>query len=144
VASPLKGIIHPFQDMKIIIISLLSIIIFGLIFGIYILLQLFRRSREQKKFLQAKLIELKDAVQQAERKSMNKSLAFANASHDMRTSLAGITGLIELCRGDVSPQSELDANLVQMNTCATKLLGKFSNTYNLVNKNSYFIYCNYV
>ncbi|CAL0316488.1 unnamed protein product [Lupinus luteus] len=35
-----------------------------------------------------------EATQQAERKNMNKSLAFASASHDVRTSLAGLTGLL--------------------------------------------------
>ncbi|ONK61908.1 uncharacterized protein A4U43_C08F34810 [Asparagus officinalis] len=54
--------------------------------------------------------------------SIGKSLAFASASHDVRTSLAGISGLIELCRDDVPPQSELDINLIQMNACASKLL----------------------
>ncbi|CAA7406965.1 unnamed protein product [Spirodela intermedia] len=74
-------------------------------------------------FLHSSLIKQKEATQQAERKSMNKSLAFASASHDVRTSLAGIIGLIELCQAEVSPHSELDKNLDQMNVCASKLYG---------------------
>lgn len=100
--------------------------------GSFVILHVMRRSREQETFLQANIIRLKDAVQQAERKSMNKSLAFASASHDVRTSLAGISGLIEICRSDVPLNSELDANLVQMNSCASKLLGKLKKISSLV------------
>ncbi|ONK65892.1 uncharacterized protein A4U43_C06F2050 [Asparagus officinalis] len=122
VAFPFENIRYIFRALKIIIILLQSTTILALIFASYFILQVFRRSWKQEAFLQANLIRLKDAVQQAERKSMNKSLAFASASHDVRTSLAGISGLIELCRDDVPPQSELDMNLTQMNACASKLL----------------------
>ncbi|KAJ1435816.1 Signal transduction histidine kinase-related protein, C-terminal [Sesbania bispinosa] len=40
------------------------------------------------------LIKQMEATQQSERKNLNKSLAFASASHDLRTSLAGLTGLL--------------------------------------------------
>ncbi|XP_078438032.1 signal transduction histidine kinase [Wolffia australiana] len=73
--------------------------------------------------LRSSLIKQKEATQQAERKSMNKSLAFASASHDIRTSLVGIAGLIELCQTEVSPESEMEKNLVQMSICASKLFG---------------------
>lgn len=55
--------------------------------------------------------------QQAERKSMNKSRAFASASHDIRASLAGLAGLIEMSYEEVIPGSELEANLKQMGVC---------------------------
>ncbi|KAK2974898.1 hypothetical protein RJ640_013754 [Escallonia rubra] len=64
-----------------------------------------------------------ESTQQAEHKSMNKSLAFASASHDVRASLAAITGLIELCHEETTPDSELATNLVQINTCIMDLLG---------------------
>ncbi|KAB2605074.1 histidine kinase CKI1-like [Pyrus ussuriensis x Pyrus communis] len=54
------------------------------------------------------LIKQMEATQQAERKSMNKSLAFATASHDIQ---------------EVSPGSELETNLRQMETCARDLFG---------------------
>ncbi|KAG9453402.1 hypothetical protein H6P81_006306 [Aristolochia fimbriata] len=73
----------------------------------------------------AALIKQNEATQQSERKSMNKSYAFASASHDVRTALAAIIGLIDLSRNRVSSDSELEANLSQMNTCALNLLGKF-------------------
>ena len=70
------------------------------------------------------LIKQKEATQQIERKSMNKSMAFAGASHDVRTSLISITCLIELCRAMVPPRSDLDDNLLQMTVCTSKLLGE--------------------
>lgn len=64
-----------------------------------------------------------EVTQQAERKSMNKSIAFASANHDVRTSLAAITGLIDLSLSSISPQVEMRTNLEQMNSCASNLLG---------------------
>ncbi|KDP36574.1 hypothetical protein JCGZ_08341 [Jatropha curcas] len=64
-----------------------------------------------------------EATQQAERKSMNKSLAFAGASHDIRAALAGITGLIQISYEEVSPGSDLKMNLQQMDGCAKDLVG---------------------
>ncbi|XP_051142167.1 histidine kinase CKI1 [Andrographis paniculata] len=73
------------------------------------------------------LINQKEATQQAERKSMNKSLAFASASHDIRASLAGIRGLIDLCYNEVSRRrlslQELLTNLSQMDSCTLDLVG---------------------
>ncbi|PKA63295.1 Histidine kinase CKI1 [Apostasia shenzhenica] len=54
---------------------------------------------------------------------MNKSIAFASAGHDVRASLAGISGLIKLCYDVVSLDSDLARNLDQMNSCVEKLLG---------------------
>lgn len=73
------------------------------------------------------LINQMESTQQSERKSMNKSLAFASASHDIRASLAGISGLIELCCNEVAKRdparSEVVANLMQMEACTRDLLG---------------------
>ncbi|KAG6500945.1 hypothetical protein ZIOFF_040807 [Zingiber officinale] len=84
---------------------------------------LLKKTRTIEGLLQAKLIKLKGAIQQAERKNMNKSLAFASTSHDIRTSLAGITGLVGICLADAPRVSELHSNMQQINTCVTKLLG---------------------
>ncbi|XP_073060245.1 histidine kinase CKI1-like [Primulina eburnea] len=73
------------------------------------------------------LIKQMEATRQAERKSMNKTLAFARASHDIRASLAGITGLIEMSHNIVpklDPSGpELHTNLLQMEACNKDLLG---------------------
>ncbi|KAM1805762.1 hypothetical protein ACFX12_031468 [Malus domestica] len=58
-----------------------------------------------------------------ERKSMNKSLAFATATHDIHAALAEITGLIDISKDEVSSGSELETNLRQMETCAKDLFG---------------------
>ncbi|KAL1226250.1 Histidine kinase CKI1 [Cardamine amara subsp. amara] len=75
--------------------------------------------------MRATLINHKEAIQQAERKSMNKSQAIARASHDIRGSLAGITGLIDISREneDVKSGSELDTNLKQVIVCIKDLVG---------------------
>ncbi|KAJ4776107.1 histidine kinase 1 [Rhynchospora pubera] len=80
------------------------------------------RSKIQEAILQAELIKQKEAVQQAERKSMNKSMAFARASHDVRNLLHSIIGLIEICRDQTSSNSDLGTNLAKMNDCAIDLL----------------------
>ncbi|CAA3020795.1 histidine kinase CKI1-like [Olea europaea subsp. europaea] len=49
------------------------------------------------------LIRQKESTQQVERKKVNKSLAFASASHDVRASLAGLIGLTEICNYQVVP-----------------------------------------
>ncbi|XP_022868762.1 histidine kinase CKI1-like [Olea europaea var. sylvestris] len=72
------------------------------------------------------LIRQKESTEQAERKNVNKSLAFASASHDVRASLAGLTGLIEICNYQVVPGSELQTNLTLVEACAKDLLGWYS------------------
>ncbi|CAA2935229.1 histidine kinase CKI1 [Olea europaea subsp. europaea] len=69
------------------------------------------------------LIRQKESTEQAERKNVNKSLAFASASHNVRASLAGLTGLIEICNYQVVPGSELQTNLTLVEACAKDLLG---------------------
>ncbi|KAJ4904510.1 Histidine kinase CKI1 [Raphanus sativus] len=74
--------------------------------------------------MRATLINQMEATQQAERKSMNKSEAFARASHDIRGSLAGITGLIDICHDseEVRHGSELETSLKLVNGCTKDLL----------------------
>lgn len=54
---------------------------------------------------------------------MSKTTAFATYNHDLRASLAAITCLIELCREDAIPNSQLAANLSQIDTNVHDLLG---------------------
>ncbi|XP_019223880.1 PREDICTED: histidine kinase CKI1-like [Nicotiana attenuata] len=80
------------------------------------------RGARREMYLCSALINQMEATQQAERKSMNKSTAFVLANHDIRASLAGISGLIEMCRANASPKSELQKNLNHMETCTNNLL----------------------
>ncbi|RDX89612.1 Histidine kinase CKI1, partial [Mucuna pruriens] len=81
------------------------------------------RATRREMHLCASLIKQMEATQQAEKKNMNKSIAFASVSHDVRASLAGITGLIDISYELVTPGSELETNLKQMNGCTQDLLG---------------------
>jgi signal transduction histidine kinase len=75
--------------------------------------------------LKNSLIRQQEATKEAENRSSHKSIMFASMSHDLRTPLAAILGLIDLCLCDVMESSELESNLSQMKTCATSLLGSF-------------------
>ncbi|KAM0932788.1 putative histidine kinase response regulator and transcription factor RR-A-type family [Dioscorea sansibarensis] len=111
-----------FKKMDIIMISLFSILLFVMFIGSLIMGRIFKKMKMKEMQLCSALIKQKEATQQVERKSMNKSMAFASASHDVRTSLISITCLIELCRAMVPPRSDLDDNLLQMTVCTSKLL----------------------
>ncbi|KAI3881623.1 hypothetical protein MKX03_024944 [Papaver bracteatum] len=83
---------------------------------------LISRGTRREMFLSATLMKQMEATQQAERRSMNKSIAFASANHDIRGALATIVGLIEFCLTEVSPGSNLDNNLSQMKSASLDLL----------------------
>ncbi|KAB1223455.1 Histidine kinase CKI1 [Morella rubra] len=102
---------------------LLIIIICTMVVSISSFVFVVLRAAKREMHLCAALIKQMEATQQAERKSMNKSQAFASASHDIRASLAGLIGLIEICYDEVAPGSDLATNLRQMDTCANDLLG---------------------
>ncbi|EOA26327.1 hypothetical protein CARUB_v10025468mg [Capsella rubella] len=80
------------------------------------------QATRQEMHMRATLINQMEATQQAERKSMNKSQAFARASHDIRGYLAAINGLIDLSRDDAHPGSDQDTNLKQVNVCVKDML----------------------
>ncbi|KAL5858202.1 hypothetical protein ACOSQ3_005660 [Xanthoceras sorbifolium] len=102
---------------------LLILMIAGIVISVFSFVFLMVRSAKREMHMCAALINQTEATQQAERKSMNKSLAFASASHDVRAALAGLTGLIEICYDEVAPGSELETNLRQMDGCAKDLIG---------------------
>ncbi|XP_044426401.1 probable histidine kinase 2 [Triticum aestivum] len=80
------------------------------------------RAGAREAALEADLVRQKEALQQAERKSMNKSNAFARASHDIRSSLAAVVGLIDVSRVEAESNANLTYNLDQMNIGTNKLL----------------------
>ncbi|KAF7045034.1 hypothetical protein CFC21_054184 [Triticum aestivum] len=79
------------------------------------------RAGAREAVLEADLVRQKEALRQAERKSMNKSNAFARASHDIRSSLAAVVGLIELSRLEAHENPNLTYNLDQMGVGTNKL-----------------------
>ncbi|KAL5786732.1 hypothetical protein ACOSQ2_009124 [Xanthoceras sorbifolium] len=102
---------------------LLVFMFMTVIVSISIFIFLIARAAKREMFLCAALVKQMNATQQAERKSMNKTFALAKASHDVRASLAAITGLVEFCQDHANPQSELAENLSQIKTCTDDLLG---------------------
>ncbi|KAL8503955.1 hypothetical protein ACS0TY_022620 [Phlomoides rotata] len=95
----------------------------GVVTIICIFVCLIIKAARREMYLCGALINQMEATQQSERKSMNKSLAFASASHDIRASLAGICGLIEICRNEVTKRVHLLTSLMQMEACTRDLLG---------------------
>ncbi|KAF8387742.1 hypothetical protein HHK36_026396 [Tetracentron sinense] len=122
-AFPHKGLVSLVHNDSKLAFILLSLMLVSIVVSISIFMFLIARAARREMLLCAALIKQMEATQQAERKSMNKSLAFASASHDVRASLAAITGLIELCHQEVVPDSDLAENLVHMNSYTGDLLG---------------------
>ncbi|XP_071674305.1 probable histidine kinase 2 [Lolium perenne] len=79
------------------------------------------RAGSQEAALQGDLMRQKEALQQAERKSMNKSNAFTSASHDIRSSLSVIAGLINVSRTEARANPNLTYYLDQMEIGTKKL-----------------------
>lgn len=124
-AFPTRGVESSAHKNSILTMILLVLMLAIIVVAVGAFIIMILKSVQREMFLCAALIKQMESTQQAERKSMNKSLAFASASHDIRASLAAITGLIDLCRANAKPKSELAANLAQMSTCAMDLLGLF-------------------
>lgn len=113
-----------FNRHNTVFIALTVSSIFGLVVSTAIFLLLIYQTRRVDVHFRAALIKEKEATCQAERKSMNKSNAFASAAHDIRASLAPMMALIELCSSKVhSKSSDLKENFTQMTTYAQNLLG---------------------
>lgn len=81
------------------------------------------KAAKREMFLCAALIKQVESTNQAERKSITKSLAFAAASHDIRNGFGIITCLINHCLNEASPDSETASNLQLINNETTSLLG---------------------
>ncbi|KAJ6343742.1 hypothetical protein OIU76_005482 [Salix suchowensis] len=122
-AFPYNGLASSVNRSVKISLILLIIMIAGIFISIVSFILLVVRTARREMHLCSALIKQMEATQQAERKSMNKSLVFASASHDIRAALAGITGLIEICRAEVRAGSELDTYLRQMDGCTKDLVG---------------------
>ena len=129
--SGLVAFVHKSRKLGLVLMSTMMVIILISMFS-FLLLNAVMGWREMK--LCASLIKQMEATQQAERKSMNKSVAFSSASHDIRASLAGLIGLVEMSCEEVVADSELETNLKQMGACINDLQGKIvsSNYRNLI------------
>ncbi|XP_039043050.1 histidine kinase CKI1-like [Hibiscus syriacus] len=122
-ASPRKGsasLVHrKINHSHIALVATIVLLVIALVFFVTSM----GNTAQREVCLHDKLIKQMEATQQAERKSMNKSLALVGASHDIRASLAGINGFIDLCLVNAAPGSDFDSYLKQMSHCAHDLLG---------------------
>ncbi|XP_044444549.1 probable histidine kinase 2 [Triticum aestivum] len=87
----------------------------------FLMAQVLWRVRAREVALEADLVQQKEALQQTEHKSVNKSNAFARDSHDIRSSLAAVAGLIEISRPETRGNTNLIYNLNQMDVGTNKL-----------------------
>ncbi|MED6118898.1 hypothetical protein PIB30_007061 [Stylosanthes scabra] len=104
-------------------LALLIVMIFMILIALLSFLSMNARNAKREMRLRASLLKQMEATQQAERKNMNKTHAFAAANHDVRASLAGLTALIDMSFDLVDNGSELETNLKQMKGCTQDLLG---------------------
>lgn len=116
----LESLVHEKSNLALTLLVLMFVVV---LISLCIFMTLIIRAARREMFLCAALIKQMEATQQAERKSMNKSRAFATASHDIRSCLAGITGWIDPCLEQATPHSDLANNLSLMKTCAADLHG---------------------
>ncbi|XLQ99702.1 hypothetical protein S83_065901 [Arachis hypogaea] len=123
VAIPKNELLSFDQHYKKKGLTLLIVMIFMILIALLSFLSMNARNAKREMRLRASLLKQMEATQQAERKNMNKSLAFAAANHDVRASLAGLTALIDMSFDFVQNASELDTNLKQMKGCTQDLLG---------------------
>ncbi|KVH94497.1 CheY-like superfamily [Cynara cardunculus var. scolymus] len=120
-ALPYEGLPSRMHKNIIFVFALLSATFVIVAISIFSFVVLTVRASRKEMCLRAALIKQKEATQQAERKSKNHSLAFVSASHDIRASLAGIAGLLDLSISNVQQGSELAVHMGLMQKCTRDL-----------------------
>ncbi|XP_026450566.1 histidine kinase CKI1-like [Papaver somniferum] len=121
-AFPRNGLLRPVSQNNPVSFWLMVFTVVSMFLSPLFFLVLICRGAKREMILHATLIKQMEATQQAERRSMNKTMAFASASHDIRGSIATIIGLADLCLADISPRSSLKNNLSQMKASSLDLL----------------------
>lgn len=138
----LMNLVHSHCSSSLILVFLMIATMAVFIFS-YSFIMLTVAKREMHRY--TTLIEQREKTEQAERKSMRKSDAFAKASHDIRAALAGIISWINFCKEDIHDALDLhatdgrstrhseietvltkiDSNLKRLDVHAEDLLGKY-------------------
>ncbi|CAN0870199.1 Histidine kinase CKI1 [Linum grandiflorum] len=86
--------IHKSRKLAFILLMTMIVVLVISIFGFLLLTA---KAAQRVTQLRSALIKQMEATQQAERKSLKKSLGFASASHEIRNLLTPISGFIEDC-----------------------------------------------
>ncbi|KAJ6384622.1 hypothetical protein OIU78_027851 [Salix suchowensis] len=122
-AYPRNGLVHLVHRNSMLSLLLLALVFIFIVISLCTYLFLTARATNREMFLCASLIKQTEATQQAERKSMNKTKAFAGANHDVRNSLAAVRASIHFCQEEANPDSKLAAQLVLLENHTKDLLG---------------------
>jgi signal transduction histidine kinase len=112
-----------FPEIGVAVVSVVCLLALMVVVACFFMARALWRSGSREAALQGELMRQKEALQQAERKSMNKSNAFASAIHDIRTSLAAVAGLIDVSRTEARANPNLTYYLDQMKIGTNKLFG---------------------
>ncbi|KAK1680387.1 hypothetical protein QYE76_041235 [Lolium multiflorum] len=110
-----------FREIEVAVVSVVCLLAAMAVVACFFMARALWRSGSREAALQGDLMRQKEALQQAERKSMNKSNAFASASHDIRSSLAAVVGLIDVSRTEARANPNLTYYLDQMEIGTKKL-----------------------
>ncbi|XP_047071546.1 uncharacterized protein LOC124680540 [Lolium rigidum] len=110
-----------FRRIGVAVVSVLCLIAAMAAMACFFMARALWRAGSREAAHQGDLMRHKEALQQAERKSMNKSNAFTSASHDIRSSLAAIAGLIDVSRTEARANPNLTYYLDQMEIGTKKL-----------------------
>ncbi|KAL6643150.1 hypothetical protein ACP70R_021331 [Stipagrostis hirtigluma subsp. patula] len=111
------------RKMSILVIILPCCMMMIAMVACFLMLRALRQSVARQVSLRASLVRQKEALQQAERKSLSKTEAFVGASHDIRSALVAITGLVDMSRAEARTNPKMMHNLDHMDICTKKLLG---------------------
>ncbi|XP_047084115.1 probable histidine kinase 2 [Lolium rigidum] len=109
------------REIGVAVVSVVCLLAAMTIVACFFMARALWRAGSREAAFQGDLMRQKEALQQAERKSMNKSNAFTSASHDIRSSLAVIAGLINVSRTEARANPNLTYHLDQMEIGTKKL-----------------------
>ncbi|XP_071730773.1 histidine kinase CKI1-like [Rutidosis leptorrhynchoides] len=116
-AIPYDGLHSKMNNDTIYVFAFLFLIFVTISISIFAFVVLIVRAERKHMCLKASLVKQMEATQQAERTRDNQNRAFVSASHDIRASLAGITGFSEMSIIEVHQGSELAKNLRSVQSC---------------------------
>ncbi|XP_071741372.1 histidine kinase CKI1-like [Rutidosis leptorrhynchoides] len=120
-AIPYDGLHGKMNKDTIYVFAFLVLIFVTITISIFAFVVLIVRAERKQMCLKASLVKQMEATQQAERKRNNQNRAFVSASHDIRASLAGITGFLDMSINEVHQESELAKNLRSVQSCSEYL-----------------------
>ncbi|CAI5480090.1 unnamed protein product [Closterium sp. Yama58-4] len=125
--TSIMGTVDHEMETMIIVTSCVAVglLLLGWVVVIFLTLYVDTRMRPKEE-----LQRQKEETQRAQAASEVKSQFLANISHDLRTPMAGILGLLDIMLCD-HLTAEQEANLRQMKSCCASLLGLLNNLLDL-------------